>query len=234
MTKSPIVEFRSWRDPAGYRLIAAKPPELQRIGRKGHKNAPLEPWHPLDCTADLFLIFAKSATTPDGLLDFVKEFGPVMHDGHDPNGDIVPEMIDHARRMNTLLEKHWREPSMVKRREAEPPPFVHPFKWTRDKEFSPARLQATVIWDIGTKALQWQFKPDSLLNGLWLQLGMFLMRGAKLMVCEHCGSFFTAGIGTGRRVVARFCSDEHRIAFNSLKRSRESREQQKPRKGGRR
>jgi len=37
----------------------------------------------------------------------------------------------------------------------------------------------------------------------------------------NVAAFFEAGRGTGRRLDAKFCSDEHRIAFNSLKRSRE-------------
>jgi len=37
--------------------------------------------------------------------------------------------------------------------------------------------------------------------------------------CAHCGAMFEAGRGAGRRADAKFCSDEHRVAFNSLKRS---------------
>jgi hypothetical protein len=229
MAKSPIIEFKSFRDPKGYRLVET--PEGAWIVRKGRKDDPLEPWRPLDRTADLFLIFAKSANTLDGLLNFVQEFGPVRHNGQSSLGEPATDAIHAAKQMESLLQKHWREPSMAKRRQADLPPFISPARWTRDRELSPAYLSATVVWDFTTNTLQWQFRPNTLLDGLWLQLGMFLMRGAKLMVCEHCGLFFTAGIGTGRRVVARFCSDEHRIAHNSEKRSSKSSEQ--PRRGGR-
>jgi hypothetical protein len=221
MARSTIIEFQSWRDPKGYRLIKAKPPELQRIGRTGRKEDPLEPCRPLDRAAELFRTFVKSATTPEGVLNFVQSYGPLMHLGYDPNGDIVHEVITHASRMNSLLERHWREPSAIRRSWAELPPGVHVDK-IQDRDMWPALLLATVIWDPETGVPQWQFRPTSLLNALWFQLGEFLMRGAKLMKCEHCGRLFTAGKGTGRRVVAKFCSDEHRIAFNSLARSGKS------------
>ena len=41
-------------------------------------------------------------------------------------------------------------------------------------------------------------------------------------ICLHCGERFQTGLGRGkaRRADAKFCCDEHRRAYNSLKRSR--------------
>jgi hypothetical protein len=41
--------------------------------------------------------------------------------------------------------------------------------------------------------------------------------------CVHCGTMFIAGAGTGRRLNAVFCCDEHRVRHNSLKRSPQAR-----------
>lgn len=43
--------------------------------------------------------------------------------------------------------------------------------------------------------------------------------GIKGKQCRHCNEWFEAGPGTGRRVDAEFCSDEHRIRFHSLART---------------
>ena len=45
---------------------------------------------------------------------------------------------------------------------------------------------------------------------------------AGMAICLHCGEQFQVGRGRGkaRRVDAKFCCDEHRRAYNSLKRSR--------------
>lgn len=44
-------------------------------------------------------------------------------------------------------------------------------------------------------------------------------RLTKVCTCLHCGSYFQAGPGTDRRLDAKFCSDQHRKDFNSLKRT---------------
>ena len=46
-----------------------------------------------------------------------------------------------------------------------------------------------------------------------------LPSGTKFEKCQHCGQQFLVGEG-GKRRDARFCSDEHRVAFNSLKRKK--------------
>jgi hypothetical protein len=82
-------------------------------------------------------------------------------------------------------------------------------------------LNVKVVWDPFAKVLKWEFRPATLLDALWLQLGQALTADVQFRKCEHCTEFFVAGRGTGRRLDAKFCSDEHRIAFNSFKRSKE-------------
>jgi len=43
---------------------------------------------------------------------------------------------------------------------------------------------------------------------------------AAIKQCLHCGVRFEAGRGAGRRADAKFCSEEHKIAYHSLARSR--------------
>jgi hypothetical protein len=72
-----------------------------------------------------------------------------------------------------------------------------------------------------TGAVRVRLVPRDLLGGLWLQLALKLSGQTALRACLHCGRYFEAGVGTARRADAKFCSDDHRIAFNSLKRSKE-------------
>jgi hypothetical protein len=61
--------------------------------------------------------------------------------------------------------------------------------------------------------------PACLLDALWLQLAQ-----AKSVTtfrdCLECGKSFAVGKGTNRRADAKFCSDECRVKYNSLQRSR--------------
>ena len=225
------IELDWARDPKGYRLVEigrSKELRIVRIGTgHGPKNLPL--FQPLS-TDLLFRIFANIATTPEGALDFVQRYGPLT--GWD--GDIVSEVTFQAEYMRGVLEvwagkqkhpdrslaalvsgRHMR----VGRGQVGPgkPLVVSPYDTG-----SSSSLNAKVIWDPFAKALKWELRPASLLDALWLQLGQALTADVQFRKCEHCTEFFVAGRGTGRRLDAKFCSDEHRIAFNSFKRSRRS------------
>ncbi len=67
-----------------------------------------------------------------------------------------------------------------------------------------------------------QMTVGDLLAALWVQVGQSIGSGAIIRRCQQCGELFEVGLGTGRRQDAKFCSDKHRIAFNSLKRSKET------------
>jgi hypothetical protein len=63
---------------------------------------------------------------------------------------------------------------------------------------------------------------NSLMDGLWLQLGQKVAGQATFRTCEllSCRQVFEVGSSSGRRLDAKFCSDTHRIEFNSRKRTK--------------
>jgi len=177
---------------------------------KGHGPKDVQQYRPLAVTDSLFQIFANTATRPEGVLDFVRRFGPLTWDGGDPKiGEDVNLVISNAHHMRQLLsyssgnQKGQYFPSS-------------PYQASRSSS-----IEAQVIWDPASEGPKWELRPSTLLDALWLQLGQALTAGAQIRQCEHCGNWFEAGRGTGRRLDAKFCCDEHRTAFNSLKRSRE-------------
>jgi hypothetical protein len=203
MAQLPLIDFTWTLDPKGYRLTESKP--LRRVVRNGPNGSEV-PCRPLN--GDEFRIFASIATSDAGVLDFVQRFGPLTWDGWDASkGDILELVMHHARAMRELrgaaAEGH--SPSFDSG-----PVYIG----------SDSAVHAGVIWDPAAKSPRWCFRPNTLLDAIWLQFGEAVTRGAQLRACQHCGAWFEAGTGTGRRADARFCSDEHRIAFNSLKRSK--------------
>src|SRR5262249_35479431 len=81
-------------------------------------------------------------------------------------------------------------------------------------------LEVSLDFDASDASPQLRFLPSSLLDALWLQVVQELAGGATVRQCRHCGRWFETGAGTGRRLDATFCSDQHRIDYNSLRRSR--------------
>jgi hypothetical protein len=199
-----VIEFDWVRDPKGYRLVENKR-EL-RVVRNGKGHSPNEFSHYRPLAVDsLFLIFAKTVTKPGGVLDFVERFGPLTLDGWTTNGDDVNLALLHAEHMRQVLNC-WTDKKRPNLPLGQPPSTY---------------LNAMVLWDPVTKAPKWELRPNSLLDALWLQLAQGLTSNIQMRHCEHCGDWFEAGRGTGRRADSKFCSDEHRIAFNSRKRSKE-------------
>jgi hypothetical protein len=45
------------------------------------------------------------------------------------------------------------------------------------------------------------------------------LRGVAVRRCLRCGQSFQVGVGTGRRLDAKFCSEAHKIVFHSLARA---------------
>ena len=203
-----VFDFQSWRDPKGYRL-EENTGRILRMGR-GRNKKDFDLYNPLEKVPDLYLIFARQCTKHDGVVDFVNRFGPLTVSGLDPyHCDVVKLVVENAASMHRVLKFIADDRKL-------PDLGPKPLQFKRSIPF-----RGILVWDPALKTLKWKISPDTLLDGIWFQLEQALTRRARIRVCGHCGTWFEAGRGTDRRADAKFCSDEHKIAFHSLNRSRE-------------
>jgi hypothetical protein len=242
------IDFEWWRDPAGYRMsetetdpnVIYHPPKHGPLhdlpvlpGQWGlayhpfgirvlhgldhnHLNpllvyregGKLSPYRPLDHFGSLYAEFAK-VRIADDVLYFVERYGPLTNDGLDINkGELVEGVLAHADAMRDLFVFL----SGDRARRA---------KLIADLQMSPfAELEVSLELDAASEDLKLRLCPTSLLDAIWLQAAQEVSSGAAVRQCRHCGDWFETGPRTSRRADAKFCSDEHRIAFNSLKRSK--------------
>jgi hypothetical protein len=170
----------------------------------------------------LYLEFAK-AQSPDALLNFVSRFGRLTYDRE---GDNVRSLLQGTKIMSRVLE-------MMRGMIGNLP------KWPSGRTFEyevpslggkivggipiAGKLTAALIPDPMTGTWQLQLSPPTLLDAIWLQFGQALTSNAQLRQCDHCGKWFEAGVGTGRRADAKFCSSQCQIEHKSLERSRKER-----------
>jgi hypothetical protein len=209
----PQIDFTWHRDAKGYRLIPEKPFPARRPGQSRMdqllamktsdiqparivgKGGPLKSYRPLDKFPDLFKIFVKIPRTPEGVLEFINNFGPLTLSVH---GDSVPAVLDVA----DMMQKRLRglSPGLGGRADI---PLTNLHAWLAN--------------DRKTGGMGLKIAPATLRDALWLQLAQKL---SSVRQCRHCNEWFRAGPGTGRRAHAQFCSDEHRKRYNSLERSR--------------
>jgi len=198
-------DFTWYRHARGYRLIPARLPrgsvldaqpdeiEPARIVPEG---GPLQPYRPLDKFENLFEHFIRKAKSEDEVLEFVKYYGPLTYDGLRKDGEVVQPIIDAAKEMSEVGHGH-----IV----AMP---LNP-------------LNVSIITD-DKRRMRIKVSPKCLLDALWLQLAQ-ASGSASFRECWNCREPFVAGPKGNRRGDAKFCSDECRIEFNSLQRSRKDR-----------
>jgi hypothetical protein len=211
------IDFTSNRDQAGYRLayprtkhelrplkgggwaneMKRRTEDIQPIRIVG-KGGKAESIRPLDENKTLFKTFSE-IKSPDDVLDFVNRFGPLTGDT-----GVVPEILHEAERMSKFVKAKKNAGATVRAYF----PLVRPTVYLsidRVKDSSNLKLV-----------------PSTLLDALFLQLADSVSSGAELRQChyEHCKEWFEVGPGTGRRLDAKFCSDEHRTAHHNRRKGK--------------
>ena len=89
------------------------------------------------------------------------------------------------------------------------------------REIAPNELvgMADIVAD-AKRGIQLRITTDTLIGGLWWQLAQKLSGETNIQRCRYCSAPFETGPGTGRHVDAAFCSNEHKVRFFSLARSK--------------
>jgi hypothetical protein len=226
-----FIEFEWWRDAKGYRLAVPEPPkprpkevhpefgvihpyELdsnrfgkpQRVVPNGGELIPYQPLSKFDKLSDAF----ASIRTPETVLYFVQHYGPLTEAGLDPDqGENVEDALKQATFFRDLLN------GGRPRRKRTSAFFGGSV--TESTHF--ASLDASLTPD-AFGALRLRVLPKNLLDALWLQLAHVLAAGTSIRACLLCGTWFGAGPGTNKRLDAKFCSDEHRVLYNSRRRTK--------------
>ena len=208
-----LIDFEWWKDAKGYRLADPEPATpglslLEGVGKplrvvpNGGKRIACRPLEKFD---KLFGAFA-SIKTADDLLQFIKQFGPLTDAGLLPDrGENVSFVLEQAEGFRNWLNANHRSRQDLA-------------AWIGREGKKFANLEASLTAD--ASGIHLRVLPRTLLGALWLQLAHTLAGGIQIRPCVLCGEWFDAGPGTARRLDAKFCSDDHRVLYNSLKRSK--------------
>jgi hypothetical protein len=196
-TQVDVRNFVWRRDLNGYRLWKGQ----TRVVASGAKT---EDYKPLERNESLFGRFASIQPTPVGLLEFITKFGPLTAEGLGSEGENVQSALDNARAMAAHLRATQTGTSL-------PEPLEAPHSVRLAVQIGDAASRPTL-----------RLMPETLLDALWLQVTEALAGDCQIRHCLQCNSWFAAGGGFGRRHDSKFCSDEHRVLFNSQKRNMKS------------
>jgi hypothetical protein len=209
-----LIDFEWQKSRDGYRIVPCRPlksgeprpphrladPRLDRIEPVGGELMRLRP---LDRADDLFRVFAR-VRTQEGLIEFFNTFGPLDELSPGGAGEEVEHVLRVAEQFREAIDLHFNRPRQVPSYVAERLSwFPLQFKFVPTPRRGP--------W--------FKLVPTSLRSALWIQLAQQLASGVRFQTCSFCHEIFLVGHGSGKRLDAKFCSDEHRVRHNSLKRS---------------
>jgi hypothetical protein len=192
--------YLEWGEPTMLAGASAQPQRV--VGLSGHFRTIRPLNEPRG--GNLFATFANAANSPLGVLDFISRHGPLTTMAVQTGEEPVSKVIAHAQAMRSFIEAANGRSRMADIVGAEGIPL--------------SGMNAAIVWDKDTKTPRLRLSPRNLLDALWMQLAYALSVGVCARECRQCGEIFTAGPGTPRRGDAEFCSREHQILFNSLKR----------------
>jgi hypothetical protein len=209
-----LIDLAWDRDAAGYELL----PEEEGVGftlldgRFTHplrivpRGGELIRYHPMRSDPSLYATFA-SVRTPDDLLEFIHEYGPLTESGRNRKfGESVPDALEHAGAFRSWM-------SQGKSGE------VDLATWAGSEGKRIGRGDIRIIRDADSGSARFQYQPQILRSALWLQLMQKLASNRPHRECLHCGKWFPVGPGTDRRIDAKFCESDHQILFNRRKQS---------------
>jgi hypothetical protein len=205
------VEYTSYVDRKGYKIVPFKPalkPGTSILRSTGQSilDIPMRDIRPariVRCGGERRALRLReypmaygefaNVKSHEELLEFITKYGSLT------NGNEIGMLLDAAKGMKACLRSR------------------------KLPTWSIADLKASFSTDKVSGNATIKYSPATLLDALWLQVGQVISGGTEVRQCQHCGDWFSVGGEKGRRLVARFCKDEHRIAFNSLERTRKKR-----------
>jgi hypothetical protein len=241
MAAFSLESFRWRRVSNGYRVIRPPDSAAERIFANEGEEIRYFPFSKAD---NLYALFARLRSKAD-LLDFIRMFGPLTWGGFNKSPRKPEEQpIDvDLRPLSRGYGEHWFKihdqiDQLAYNYDcggedvAEDLKLAAFFRQCLENSSNPKRLRpifegkefvgmlyAYSVNKPRARVEMWVI-PGDLREALRLQLFQKLSGEAAIRSCSQCGNWFEVGPGTSRRLDARFCTDKHRVLFNSLKRSK--------------
>jgi hypothetical protein len=190
-----VIDFTWYRDPKGYELVPAKLPKL----RPGQSilDAPSNGIEP-----------ARIVRNGDQLQSYRPLEMPNLVGEFIKMATSEAGVLEFVRMYGPLTHSGHRGKGEVV------PEIIDQAKYMA--RYGSKGLNQLKAWIVADQdGLRLKVRPTCLLDALWLQLAQ---TNTQSKVCPFCHEPFLVSVGVGRK--SKFCRDEHRIKYNSLRRSR--------------
>jgi hypothetical protein len=207
-TQSEVkIEFqwsRAYSNRPGRDAYTAKDGKLHQTGEAKSSYAPLK-------LRGLYLEFAQLDMTPESCVGFATKYGLLREAARTTPPQPFEDLADWRKEIRKMAQNLQRWQDVVKIDRHGLGTFVEV-----------GIMEVFLAPGEGVDARPvLVMQPKCLLDAMKLEMAQYISSGNQrrgLVKCRGCDLMFQAGAG-GKRTVARFHSDECRIAFNNAKRS---------------
>lgn len=212
------IDFEWFKYSNGYEFDDYRSPTRLRP-----KKGTLIKYEPLEHDPTFVLNAFANIKTPDNLLRFYSNYGPLTgatidlpqfekDEGYRPLLQISADS-DGESFADAMYAVHWFRNVLERKTDKE---RIRAVLSARAAPLRLATARLRVDFDGNVRIV---LTPRTLLHGLRLYLGMSLTDAKSLKNCAHCGVLFSVGPGTGRKQGAMYCSTECQKQFNNAKRT---------------
>lgn len=210
-----------WTRGADYECVPSpKEKSAQVIRQIGKRETPVRPFD----SPELYLVFSNLDGTAGACLSFARDVGLLTTRA----GDSAVERLDfwqrEIKKMKSLI-------SVLDAGTAQPGGIVRTansrmvrFKATSINAVLESRpklnKQGRPIFDPHNPDNRpvLILEPQNLLEGMLLQLAQRVATEGSIYICKQCTKAFEAGVGEGRRSIAKFCSERCKNRYHYLRR----------------
>ena len=202
------VEFEWYKDPAGYKLLAAVPGSTDPCDPVGTDRPPYAAWSARVGRASRISCRAATASITSNLHASRRRMTLLIFlppTGRSQTTGIMTWPASSSEQTfvrSWMIGKVWRKPTAYR----------------IGQQYRIWQLTASLTLD-QDGAPRLKIRPSSLQAMIYLQLAQALAGDNTIRECPHCGTLFKAGRGTARRLDAKFCTPDHQRLYNSLRRS---------------
>jgi hypothetical protein len=215
-----LVYFEWFRCPQGYRIANSRDvdPEAYRDEEWIVPNSDERVTYRclMDHTAPLVTVFA-GVNTPETLLRFVKQHGPITNRGGARWGDSIAGCLGGAQRFRELLLCKKQGPRKVAALYEAQLEARYGSEWPESFD-----LVGTIdLVPDPARGVRLRLTTDTLIGAMYWQLSRKLSGATVFRECRQCGIPFEAGPGTDVRADSTFCCAKHSVLFHSRRRRKE-------------
>ena len=155
-------------------------------------------YDPMEGVPSLFMTFANTPCTPDGICGFASEYGLIGTGDYPERAEWWYLEIKSMRDALRLLDKP-QDADLIAFKEV----CENVFKRT-EMTLKPAPSVADIL------QFTVYLEPQSLLAAMWLQLALSIEVASTIVRCQQCSNFIAVAPGTNRPD-RKFCSDACRM-----------------------